>query len=163
MNKGPVIVKGCKDGMTIIVDEDISFETVKDEIITRFLKSNHKNTIHNPISITFEGKEFTTNEKNELISILENAGLVINKTKDIKTSYYTEIPNDKDGLFYIGNIRNGQILEAKESIVLIGNIFPGGVVTSSGNIVVIGNVWGKIYPGNDGKEDAFYYISGGIL
>lgn len=162
MNNCPVIVKGNNVGIRIIMDETASMELIKDELLKRFGTKKQYCENNNPIQVTFEGKMLTKEDEEEIIFLLQNTGLKIQSKKEIEEIEDTHdkeeaVPNDKDGLFYIGNIKNGQSLEAKESIVIIGDIEYGGSVTSEGNVVVIGTINGEVLSGCGGRENTFVY------
>ncbi|MGN1085125.1 MAG: septum site-determining protein MinC, partial [Lachnospiraceae bacterium] len=59
------------------------------------------------------------------------------------------------GQFYKGNLRSGQVLETETSIVIIGDVNQGATVTSKGNIIVLGALFGNVYAGAGGNQDAF--------
>lgn len=159
MNNNPVIVKGNNTGIKLIMDNNASIETIINALKQNFKVSgiNHKNT--NPITVTFEGKTITDDEKTEILNFLKYTGLnILNQRKITEApNEIKNVPTEKDGLFYIGNLRSGQSLEAEESIIIIGDIDPGASVTSKGNVVVIGHMNGYIRSGCDGRTGSFIY------
>ena len=125
--------------------------------------SNSKNS--KPINVTFDGKELTDEEKRDILFVLNKIGLNVyhndNKQENISNTI-SNIQTDKDGLFYIGNLRNGQSINARSSIIVIGNVEKGASIFSLGNIVITGSLEGVAKAGCQGKKDAFVYslISG---
>ena len=67
------------------------------------------------------------------------------------------IYSDKNGLFYIGNLKNGQSIQAAASIVIVGDVESGASVESEGNIIIIGALHGAATSGYKGKPDTFVY------
>lgn len=63
--------------------------------------------------------------------------------------------NARDGRFYKGTLRSGQLLEADTSIVILGDVNPGANVISKGNVVVLGTLKGTVYAGGAGNENSF--------
>ena len=61
----------------------------------------------------------------------------------------------KEGQFYKGTLRSGQVFEAESSIVILGDVNPGGRVIAKGNIIVLGSLKGNAFAGGDGNENAF--------
>lgn len=163
--KNPVNIKGDKGGIHIIIEPgaDLNEVLLQLELRLKSSRSNYKNS--KPINVTFEGKSLTDEEVRDILFVLSKIGLNVchreNKqdNNDNKTS---DIPYDKDGLFYIGNLKNGQSINALCSIVIIGNVEKGAAVYSQGNIVITGALEGLARPGCLGREDAFVYslISG---
>ena len=60
-----------------------------------------------------------------------------------------------NGQFYKGNLRSGQVLETETSIIIVGDVNQGATVTSKGNIIVLGSLFGNVYAGAGGNENAF--------
>lgn len=159
----PVIIKGNKEGIRIIIHPDAFMEQIlnilKEKLQTtkRYYKSIH------PISVTFEGKHLTEEEMIQITNALNDLGLNIknnsnqtSKEKDI-INLLSEKNNMSDGLFFIGSLKSGQTLKACTSIIIIGDIEPGASVISKGNIVVIGSANGYVKAGFPSKNDAFVY------
>lgn len=166
--KSPVVIKGNKMGIRLIIAPEASIFD-----ITKTLEAKLQNTKHyyksiKPITVTFDGKTLTKEESNEIYETLLDTGLNIRMDNDDNNSQPEEIntkqiekatedATEKDGLFYIGNLKCGQTIEALASIVIIGDIEQGASVLSTGNIVVIGEVKGYAQAGISGREDAFVY------
>ncbi len=166
--KSPVVIKGNKMGIRLIIAPEASIYD-----ITRTLEAKLQNTKHyyksiKPITVTFDGKTLTKEESNEIFETLIDTGLNIRMDNDNNKPQPEEINTkqiektiedaaEKDGLFYIGNLKCGQTIEALGSIVIVGDIEPGASVLSTGNIIVIGQVRGYAQAGSSGREDAFVY------
>ena len=156
----PVIIKGNNQGIRLIIEPEASFETIKTELDKKLQSQKHYYTNSKPIKVTFDGKILTEDEKNELLVLLNKKGLNINKksnTNESKVNNFADLQNDKDGLFYIGNLKNGQAIDAATSIIIIGNIEQGASVISKGNIIVIGELNGYAKAGSAGNPNAFVY------
>ena len=63
--------------------------------------------------------------------------------------------NSNSGQFFKGNLRSGQVMEFETSIVILGDVNVGAQVVSTGNVIVLGKLYGTVYAGAAGKEDAF--------
>ena len=63
--------------------------------------------------------------------------------------------NNNSGQFFKGNLRSGQVMEFETSIVILGDVNVGAQVVSTGNVIVLGKLYGTVYAGAAGKEDAF--------
>lgn len=106
----------------------------------------------------------TEDEEETILDTLRDIGLNIKSNEIIKTQPEEQhnLQPEKDGLFYIGCLHNGQTINAADSIVIIGDVEQGAAVYSEGNIIIIGALNGYAEAGCKGKEDAFVYslISG---
>lgn len=106
----------------------------------------------------------TEDEKDIILDTLRDIGLNIrtNSLTNEKPSKTENPQPDKDGLFYIGCLHNGQTINAATSIIIIGDVEQGAAVYSEGNIVILGELNGYAEAGTDGRQDAFVYtlISG---
>ncbi|MBQ9277286.1 MAG: hypothetical protein IJ224_01495 [Lachnospiraceae bacterium] len=160
--KNPVIIKGNKEGIRLIISSEASFDEIKEELDKKLQNKKRYCTNSKPIDITFEEKILTDDEINDILSLLREKGLNINnnnnkKTKECKDKCFTDLQADKDGLFYIGNLKTGQSINASTSIIIVGNIEQGAAVVSKGNIIVIGELNGYAKAGVSGNNNAFVY------
>ncbi len=164
--KNPVIIKGDKGGIHIIIEPEATLDEVLFQLEFKLKGSGKGFKNSKPINISFEGKILTEDEKRDILFVLNKIGLNIchnerkQENKDNKLT--SNIQADKDGLFYIGNLKNGESINAMCSVVIIGNVEKGASVYSQGNIVITGALLGIARAGCLGKEDAFVYslISG---
>lgn len=159
----PVIIKGNKQGIRIIIHQDATLIQILDELQEKLQSTKRYYKSIRPISVTFEGKNLTEDENLQIINTLQDIGLNIQKNQNSqieKEKTNLQSDNNKrnnEGLFYLGTLKNGQSLEACTSIVIVGNIEAGASVISEGNIVVIGDIKGYVQAGYKGKKDAFVY------
>lgn len=159
----PVIIKGNNHGIRLIISDDAAMNDIKRELNRKLQDTKHYYLKQKPIDITFEGKILTEDEKDEILYLLTKKGLNINNIKNNnqinknEDKCFTNLQSDKDGLFYIGNLKNGQSINAATSIVIVGNIEQGACVISKGNIIVIGRICGYAKAGANGNQNAFVY------
>lgn len=112
----------------------------------------------NRLPVTFEGKDLTEDEKQQIIDTLNDKGIRIGRRpRSIEKPKKKSIYSDKNGLFYIGNLKNGQSIQAAASIVIVGDVESGASVESEGNIIIIGALHGAATSGCKGKPDTFVY------
>ena len=163
----PVIIKGNKWGIKLIVQEEATTDDVTNTLRIKLQKTKGYYRNVKPITVTFEGKHLTEDEKNILLDTLREIGLNIKSHTEEKQLYTAPEPithiSQNDGLFYIGNLKAGESIDSAESIVIIGNVENGASVYSEGNIVIIGELNGYAESGYKGRNDTFVYslISGG--
>lgn len=164
--KNPVIIKGDRGGIHIIIEPGATLRDIllQLELMLKSSRSDYKNS--KPINIIFDGKILTDDEKREILFLLTKIGLNVyhneNEQESKDNIENSNIRTDNEGLFYIGNLKNGQSINAMCSIVIIGNVEKGASVYSNGNIVITGFLEGFAKAGCLGKEDAFVFslISG---
>ncbi len=163
--KNPVIIKGDKGGIHIIIEPWATLDEILYQLEMRLKSSRSSYKNSKPINVTFGGRELTDDEKRDILFVLSKIGLNVchnEKTRENKYNKTSNIPNDKDGLFYIGDLKRHQSINALCSIVIVGNVERGASVYSKGNIVITGSLEGIAKAGCSGREDAFVYslISG---
>ena len=96
--------------------------------------------------------------KVRIIDTLNDKGIRIGRRpRSIEKPKKKSIYSDKNGLFYIGNLKNGQSIQAAASIVIVGDVESGASVESEGNIIIIGALHGAATSGCKGKPDTFVY------
>lgn len=160
-----VILKSNKYGLNLILDQEVSFQTLLDGIVDKFKESEpfFKNA---KMAISFEGRSLsqeeeyriidaiTNNSSVSIICILDNDAMKEQITKK-QIERYDEEQALKTGHFYKGTLRSGQILECEKSVIVIGDINPGAKIISKGNIIILGALKGNAYAGANGNEQAF--------
>lgn len=156
----PVIIKGNKWGIKLIIHEEATTDDVIKALRLKLQKTKGYYKNIKPIIVTFEGKFITEDEKEVILDTLRQIGLNIKNESHDKTTLIPESVPDasqKDGLFFIGNLKAGESIDAADSIVIIGNIETGASVYSEGNIVIIGELNGYAESGYKGRNDTFVY------
>jgi len=147
-------------GIRLIIAAEATIDIIKEELIKKLQNTRQYYKNIKPISITFEGKILTEDEITIILDTLRNIGLNIKdefSLPEITDEKQLNIPREEDGLFYMGNLKNGQSIEASESIIIIGDVESGACVYSKGNIIIIGHLQGYAEAGYNGNKDAFVY------
>lgn len=165
MKKEPVMLKGNKSGIRIILDEKLSFEELLEKVTEKF-QNNADFLGDNRVVVAFDGRELSDEEEAVLLhTIQENSKLkivcVIDEDKEREMLYERTLQeklmaiDSNSGQFFKGNLRSGQVMEFETSIVILGDVNVGAQVVSTGNVIVLGKLNGTVYAGASGKEDAF--------
>ncbi len=165
MKKEPVMLKGNKSGIRIILDDELSFEELLEKVTEKF-QNNADFLGDNRVVVAFDGRELSDEEEAVLLhTIQENSKLrivcVIDEDKERETLYERTLQeklmamDSNSGQFFKGNLRSGQVMEFETSIVILGDVNVGAQVVSTGNVIVLGKLNGTVYAGASGKEDAF--------
>ena len=165
MKKEPVMLKGNKSGIRIILDDELSFEELLEKVTEKF-QNNADFLGDNRVVVAFDGRELSDEEEAVLLhTIQENSKLqivcVIDEDEEREALYERTLQeklmaiDSNSGQFFKGNLRSGQVMEFETSIVILGDVNVGAQVVSTGNFVVLGKLNGTVYAGASGKEDAF--------
>ena len=165
MNRNSVIIKSNAYGLILILDPDIPFEELLQDVGQKF-KDAAKFFKNAKMALTFRGRVLTREQERQLVyAITENSSLnilcLVDEQKESEEYYKeaivrsVEADEQNDGQFYRGTLRSGQVLETEKSVVILGDVNPGAQVISRGNIVVLGCCMGNIYAGASGNRECF--------
>lgn len=174
MNKEKVVLKLYKEGMVVYLEDEMSFDDIKQLVCEKFSKSESffKGL---PLKVGFKGAELTQNQLEELVNTISNfigckAVLWENPQPDdepkeelstanlsgdeILNNAFKISAEDEYTKFYTKTIRSGQLLESDGNIVVIGDVNPGAELVATGNIVIMGSVKGTVHAGAKGNREA---------
>lgn len=165
MKKAPVVIKGNKSGIRLVLDEALPFEELLKAVEEKF-ESSSDFLGSAQVALSFEGRELTEDEEATLLQcITDHSQLdvvcILDNDKE-REEYFSRSLEEKlmqldsnTGQFFKGNLRSGQVMEFETSIVILGDVNAGAQVVSTGNVVILGSLSGNVYAGASGKEDAF--------
>lgn len=164
-----VIIKSNKYGIHLILEKEISFQSLLDAIIEKF-KESEKFFKGAKLAISFEGRNLTPEQESAIIdAITANTSIEILCIVDDNPEHEEYIRQqievcqaavqqpyvDGGTQFYRGTLRSGQVLESEAGIVVVGDVNPGATVSAYGSIVVLGAVKGNVYAGLGGDDSSF--------
>ena len=160
-----VVIKSNKYGINLILDKNMPFQELLVAIKEKFQESE-KFFKDAKMAICFEGRALTQEEEYQIIeTITENTSISIicivdndeshaDMVKQQIDAYYDSVAG-REGEFYRGTLRSGQVLESVSSVVIVGDVNPGAKIISQGNIVVLGALKGNAYAGAAGDSNCF--------
>lgn len=162
--KSSVVIKGCKSGMTVILNPDTPFEQLLEDVGKKF-KESEKFWGSAQMTLTLEGRRLSPEEEFSVVNaITENSGIEILCLIDSDAERIRRCEkalNEKlmelsasTGQFYKGNLRNGDVLESEASIVVIGDVDCGARVSAKGNVIILGSLKGTVQAGLSGNRNA---------
>lgn len=167
MHENCVLFKGKRDGIVILLSEDVDFATIIEHLKKKVVDA--QKFFHGAkMSIMFKGRILSELELQELLLIIsEETKLDISfihedenssesprsSTEERKPSEYTRFQNTMTK-FYKGTVRSGQCIEFSGSIIVIGDINPGGEIVAEGNIIILGSLKGMVHAGCKGNSEA---------
>lgn len=159
------MIKSNKYGITIILDDQIPFEELKEKVAEKFLESaSFFGSVQ--MAVSLEGRKLSKEEQWEILDLVtENSQIQIvcliesdtEKEESFRQSMHTRLNelSAQNGQFYKGMLRSGQVLETETSIVILGDVNPGAKIISKGNIIILGALKGIAYAGAAGNGGAF--------
>ena len=161
-----VLIKSFQNGITLLLNEDASFEEIVKEVGVKFSEArNFFGTATMALSV--EGRKLSETEeirildairKNSNVNIVCIVGHDEETNKNfIKALQHVEkkLTGGDEGQFYKGSLKNREVLETESSIVILGDVYPGSAVISAKNIIVLGGLYGEAYAGGNGQENAY--------
>lgn len=160
---GSVVIKSNKHGITLVVDEALSFPEIKEKVREKFEQSA-KFFGAADMALALEGRRFTKDEQLELLQIIEASSslniICIIDNDEKKDEVFIQAAERNNnisdaGIFYKGTLRSGQVFESASSVIILGDVNPGGRVIAKGSVIVLGTLKGNITAGADGNENAF--------
>ena len=159
MTKENVVLKGTKDGISVVLKPEIPFDVIVGDVAEKFDKS--KSFFSNGrYNINITGRKLQPAERLQLeksiSEILAECEINIGYIDEIKQS--AKVFNDiKEGYtkFHEGTLRSGQLIESQGNLVIIGDANPGSEVVAAGNVVVMGAIRGIVHAGCTGNRNAF--------
>lgn len=164
-----VIIKSNKSGIHLILDKEMSFQSLLNAVVEKF-KESDKFFKGAKLAISFEGRELTPEQENAIIdAITANTSIEILCIVDNDPAHEAYIRQqieacqaavqqpymDGGTQFYRGTLRSGQQIESEAGIVVVGDVNPGATVAACGSIVILGAVKGNVYAGTAGDDSAF--------
>lgn len=171
MNDNAVIFKGTKEGLFMILKEELDFESIKNNLEKKIKPS--KRFFEGANIVNVKGKHLTQPEFEELKQIMQqDYGMMIlgtyreciadvslekeeSKEENIPVKLHYDSVGEGASLIVRGTIRSGQLIEYKGSIVVIGDINPGAEIKATGSIVVMGGLRGVAHAGTNGDYNSF--------
>ena len=158
------MIKSFQNGIAVILDDTIAFPVLLEEVGLKF-KESASFFRNSKMAVSFEGRQLSTEEEKQLVEkITENCSLhiicLVGKDKEknqtfIKAIRQIEKREEEEGLFYRGNLKNGQKLEIESSIVIIGDVYPGSCIAAKKDIIIVGGLYGEACDGVGGGQGHF--------
>lgn len=159
-NKQNVSIKGSKDGLVFLINDDCSFEDIIEELKGK-LEDSHQGILSGPLTrvILKTGfRKLTPNQVDEIKHIFKSKGnLIIHSIENEIDSLHEQQKNQIKVIS--GVIRSGQVYEYGVNILMLGDVNPGGILISEGDIYVLGTLKGIAHAGSKGNRDAVVVAS----
>lgn len=163
MNTGNyVIFKGTKDGVTILFQEEIPFETLCEQLEKKVQEAG-KFFDNVKTSIALKGRVFSEEEERALLDIIiahTTMDISFVKTENNELMHLSNLLEKEMQPFNLtkfhkGSLRNGQRIDFDGSVVVTGDVNPGAEIKATGNIIILGQLKGMAHAGCNGMMGAF--------
>ena len=165
--RNAVKIKSFPNGIALYLNAELPFDKLLEEIGYKF--SDARNFFGSAtMALSIEGRPLTDMEELQILdSIRENSDLniicIVGRDETVNKNYLRALaqteevkpPDEGEGQFFKGDLKNRETLETKNSIVILGDIYPGSTVISEKNIIILGALRGKAYAGGNGRDGAF--------
>ncbi|WP_019004384.1 septum site-determining protein MinC [Cohnella laeviribosi] len=158
--KSAVTIKGVKDGLVFLLDDQCDFVSLLDELQAKLDK--HEQQLAGPIvhvTVKLGSRQLSEDEKERIRSAIRRQGnfLVQSIESDAEAD---QAAGRKNALHTIACIvRSGQTLEFDGDLLLLGDVNPGGIVRCTGDIYILGALRGVAHAGYPNRPDAIIAAS----
>lgn len=160
-----VLIKGCKNGLTIHVDEGLRYDEFIEVLKEKFSESRHffKDAT---MAISIKGIQLTQKQEMEIINVIEANSdmkvICLVDENEVTNERFLKAIKEKEvldrtmnGLIFKGTLRSGQVFETPKSLIVLGDVNPGAKIVSGGNIIVLGALRGHAFAGADNNDNCF--------
>lgn len=171
MAENAVIFKGTKEGLYIILKEEMDLDTIKSNLEKKIKPS--KRFFEGANIINFKGKKLTQEEFDELKEVIEKEyGMTVvgsfgDKYYDTKSEHFEikkpdileQLPFENvhkgEALIVRATLRSGQLIQYGGDVVVIGDVNPGAHIKAVGSVMIMGTMRGIVHAGVNGDYGVF--------
>ncbi len=168
----PVVMKSGKNYLTLVLDEELPFAELLQEIVAKFRESE-KFFGTEPIAIAFEGRKLSETENLQIMDAIDcytnvRIAVLIEQDKlmeyaadaEIRKSLYPEemeldqISEEAVCTFIPRDVRAGEEIVSLNTVVVFGDVEKGASVRSAEHVIVLGALFGEAAVGTEGNTDS---------
>lgn len=168
----PVVMKSGKNYLTLVLDDEMEFPELLQEIIKKFRESE-KFFGGEPIAIHFEGRKLTDTQQLQIVDAIDcytsvRVATIVENSKIYE--YVSELalknqlsPKDIDldtiaqeavCTFIPRDIEAGEEISSTNTVVVLGNVAKGAIVRSNEHVIICGKLEGQALAGMEGDVDS---------
>lgn len=167
MEKDVVMLRGTKNGLLVILDEEKEFPIVKKKLEEKF---NSALSFFNgaEVTIDFGQREVLEEQRQEIHELLNDQyglkqvrflcgeGDKLERTKNHhpRLGAARNHKEERETLLIKRTMRSGQSVNYFGNVVVFGDVNPGAEVIAGGDIIVFGSLRGVAHAGAEGDEEA---------
>jgi septum site-determining protein MinC len=171
MAENAVIFKGTKEGLYIILKEEMDLDTIKSNLEKKIKPS--KRFFEGAKIMNFKGKKLTQQEFDTLKEVIEQeygmmvVGSYSDKAFESKAEQYElrkpemleQLPFENvhkgEALIIKATLRSGQLIQYKGDVVVVGDVNPGAHIKAGGSVIIMGTLRGIVQAGANGDYGTF--------
>lgn len=167
MNREEVTFKGTKEGLLIMVKDQLDFPLIKEKLAEK-LKSSGSFFSGATIQIDLGDRQVAEEELEEIRSLINSFGLTLDKIIEVQEKKDEKKDDNSLDLWGKGGetgdlanslllkktLRSGQRINYDGNIVILGDVNPGAEVIAGGDIIVLGKLRGVAHAGAGGNQDS---------
>ncbi len=154
--KHQVTIKGVKDGLVFLLNDQCEFTDLIDELEYKLEKS-HQQILKGPIVhvyVKLGSRVITDEQKNKIRSLIGRHGNLLIQSIESEVKQAEAVEYKHQMHVARGIIRSGQLLHFEGDVFYIGDVNPGGTLTATGSIYVMGSMRGVAHAGFQGDQEA---------
>ncbi|MFD0674360.1 septum site-determining protein MinC [Cohnella sp. GCM10027633] len=159
--KSHITIKGIKEGLVFLLDDECEFEALLEELGAKLDK--HVQQFTGPIIHVFVklgARQLDEDDQERLRAILRKQGNLLIQSIESNAPAEPEELSGPPGLRTVATIvRSGQTLEFEGNLLLLGDVNPGGIVRCTGDVYILGALRGMVHAGSSGNTDAIIAAS----
>lgn len=160
-----VTIKSNRYGLEVYLNPHVPFEDLLEGVASK-LKDSAKFFEGSKMAVTFLERRLSNEEEQAILSMIAkttqiNIVCIIDRDADNEMIYKNIVDHSlanvqkRDGQFYRGTLRKGEVLESDSSMIILGDVEQGAKIIAKGNIVVVGSLHGWAHAGASGDREAF--------
>lgn len=153
-------MKGTKDGLILRLDDQCSFQELKEELERKVSEGAVDEKID--VQLHLGHRYCTMEQKKELIQIVQKSGrMLVSKVQSdvLSVDESNQRLQQSRTDTYVGIVRSGQVLRATGDLTVVGDVNPNGRIEAGGSIFVLGKLKGIAHAGIHGDEQAIIAAS----
>ncbi|GIP16915.1 putative septum site-determining protein MinC [Paenibacillus montaniterrae] len=159
--KQHIMIKGVKDGLLFLLDDQCDFEVILSELKHK-LEKTHQQLLSGPlihITVKLGQRAITEEQSKQLSDILRAQGNLMVQAIESDVPPARKLRAHAQLKVATTIVRSGQEIDYDGDLLLLGDVHPGGVVRCTGDIYVMGALNGIAYAGINGRKEAIIAAS----
>ncbi|MUT64528.1 septum site-determining protein MinC [Paenibacillus sp. NEAU-GSW1] len=160
--KQHIIIKGVKEGLVFLLDDQCEFADLMDELQYK-LEKTHQQLLSGPlvhVHVRLGTRQIENEEKERIRNIIRSQGNLIVQSVESEVPQEDKSKTEPSGPTVItGIVRSGQVIEHDGDLMLVGDVNPGGSLICTGDIYVLGALRGVAHAGARGRSDVIIAAS----
>ena len=148
-DKQHITIKGVKEGLIFLLDDDCEFSALLDELQYKLEKS-HQQLLTGPIvhvHVKLGTRQLDEDDKERIRTAIRQQGNLLVQSVESDTPEVVKGEDGRNLKILTGIIRSGQTVEHDGNLLLMGDLNPGGSLMCTGDIYVLGALRGLAHAG----------------